>query len=94
MGNSQTHSAPAPTPAPYYHPNNQGQYYYPPQTNMGYHYYGQAPTPPPQNRNPSQAAAMNCDEVAERYGGLVISEYGSNLKKPSQGWVSYNRTNY
>ena len=91
MGNCQASSStptPASAPIPYHRPN-QGQYYYPSRPEMC---YGQAPTP--QNRKPTPPAVMDCNEAAERYGGFVISEYGSNLKKPTQGWVPYTSTTY
>ena len=71
MGNQVPRSSPPPlraTPIPPYYPP-QGQYY--PQPNMVY----QAP-------NPKRRPVMDCNEAAQRYGGFVVSEYGSNLKKP------------
>ena len=34
---------------------------------------------------------MNCDEVAKRYGGYVVTEHGgNNRRKPPRGSVPYN----
>ncbi|KAM6545071.1 hypothetical protein CsatB_025807 [Cannabis sativa] len=56
------------------------------QPNMGYGYNTstakQAPTTPPRNhRKPAVfPAVMDCNEAAQRYGGVVISEYGGKRK--------------
>ena len=47
--------------------------------------------PATQEKSNYPSQPMNCDEVAKRYGGYVVTEHGgNNRRKPPRGSVPYN----